>query len=266
MHIFGILGNPVGHSLSPCMHQAAYSHLEMDAKYITIEPDPLDLEKTIKTASQNGISGLNVTIPFKQDVLPYVQADKLAKRIGAVNTIDFSRKKPIGYNTDIGGARRSFEHHGVNLSGTNSIVIGSGGAGRALSFMLSDAGSNVSIVNRTEYKAHELSKSVPSSTGHGFSELTNLLPESDILVNATSVGMKTDVSPVPIDSLRSDMVIMDAVYRPIETQLLKDAKEAGSTTIDGAWMLLYQGAESFEIWTGKKAPVDVMNNAIRSNL
>ena len=266
MQIFGLLGNPVGHSLSPVMHQAAYSHLLMDAKYITMEPEVSDLEEIITEAPQNGISGLNVTIPFKQDVLPHVQPDKLAKRIGAVNTIDFSGKKPIGYNTDVAGARRSFEHHDVSLSGKNSVVLGSGGAGRALAFMLSDEGSDVSIVNRTESTARFLSESVPNSTGYGLSSLPELLPEADIIVNTTSVGMKTDISLIPETFLHSDLVVMDAVYRPLQTRFLREAKDSGALTIDGVWMLLYQGVEAFEIWTGKKAPVSVMNKAVRSQL
>lgn len=266
MQIFGLLGNPVGHSLSPAMHQAAYSHLLMDAKYITMEPEVSDLEEIITEAPQNGISGLNVTIPFKQDVLPHVQPDKLAKRIGAVNTIDFSGKQPMGYNTDVAGARRSFEHHDVSLSGKNSLVLGAGGAGRALAFMLSDEGSNVSIVNRTERKARSLSESVPNSTGYGLSSLTELLQDTDIIVNTTSVGMGTDISLIPETSLHSDLVVMDAVYRPLQTRLLREAKDSGALTIDGVWMLLYQGVEAFEIWTGKKAPVNAMNKAVRSQL
>ena len=266
MQIFGLLGNPVGHSLSPAMHHAAYSHLGMDAKYITIESEVSDLKEVISSAPKNGISGLNVTIPFKQDVLSYVQTDKIAKRIGAVNTIDFSGENPIGYNTDVAGARRSFEHHDVSISGKNSVVLGAGGAGRALAFMLSDEGSHVSIVNRTENKAHSLSKSVPDSAGYGLSSLPNLLMDADILVNTTSVGMETDISPIPKTFLHSDLVVMDAVYRPLATRLLREAKESGATTIDGAWMLLYQGVESFEIWTGRKAPASIMNKAVRSQL
>ncbi len=266
MQTFGLIGNPVGHSLSPVMHQAAYSHLHMDANYITLEPDISDLKKIITGAPQNGISGLNVTIPFKQDVLSYVKPNKLAKRIGAINTIDFSEKTPIGYNTDVAGSRRSFEHYGVNLSGKNSVVIGAGGAGRAMAFMLSDEGSNVSIVNRTESKSRSLSASVPNSASYGLSDLAELIQDADILVNTTSVGMGADISLVPATSLHSDLVVMDAVYRPLETRLIRDAKASGALTIDGVWMLLYQGAESFEIWTGKDAPVEIMNEAVRSQL
>ncbi|MHC3438820.1 shikimate dehydrogenase [Natrialbaceae archaeon A-gly3] len=266
MDVYGLLGNPVGHSLSPPMHEAAYDELGLEARYVTFEPEPEDLEAAITGADALGISGLNVTIPFKQDVLEYVEVDDLASRIGAVNTIDFSGDVPTGHNTDASGALRAIERGDVDLAGARATLVGAGGAGRAIAFALSDAGATVEIANRTESKAHDLAEDVPSASGHGLEDLASLVSDSDVLVNATSVGMEEDVSPVPADALHADLVVMDAVYRPLETRLLREASEAGATTVDGAWMLLYQGVEALERWTGEEAPVEAMNEALRSRL
>lgn len=267
MDVYGLLGNPVGHSLSPPMHEAAYDELGMEARYVTFEPDQTGLGDAIRGADALGIAGLNVTIPFKQDALEVVTPDDLATRIGAVNTIDFSGSgPPTGYNTDAVGALRALRDHEVTLEGARAVVVGAGGAGRAIAFGLADAGATVAIANRTEPKAHSLAEEVPGATGDGLAELGQLVANADVVVNATSVGMETDVSPVPADALHGDLAVLDAVYRPLETRLLRDAADAGATTVDGAWMLLYQGVEAFEIWTGREAPVAVMNDALRSRL
>jgi len=265
MDVFGLLGNPVGHSLSPPMHEAAYDELGFDARYVTFEPAPDDLGAAIEGARALGIAGLNVTIPFKQDALAHVEPDDLAARIGAVNTVDFSGEVPRGYNTDAVGAVRALEHHDVPLSGT-AVVVGAGGAGRAVAFGLADEGMTVEIANRTASKADALAEEVSGATGHGLDALGDLLAGADVLVNCTSVGMDEDATPVPADALHGDLAVLDAVYSPIETRLLADAAAAGATTVDGAWMLLYQGVEAFERWTGEDAPVDAMNEALRAGL
>ena len=267
MHVFGLIGNPVGHSLSPPMHEAAYDELGIDARYVTFEPDPADLETAIQGAEALGIRGLNVTIPFKQDVLEYVEPDELASRIGAVNTIDFGGEgAPRGHNTDASGALRALERGNVDLDGATAVLVGAGGAGRAIAFALADAGATVEIANRTESTAHDLAAAVPNASGHGLESLTELLADADVLVNATSVGMDEDVSPVPATALSADLVVLDAVYSPLETRLLREAADAGATTVDGAWMLLYQGVEALERWTGEEAPVEAVNDALRSRL
>ena len=267
MDVFGLLGNPVGHSLSPPMHEAAYDELDLEARYVTFEPAPEDIEAAIDGADALGVTGLNVTIPFKQDALEIADPDELASRIGAVNTIDFTGEgPPTGHNTDAGGALRALRDHDVPIEGSRAVVVGAGGAGRAISFGLADAGATVDIANRTEEKAHDLADDVPDATGHGLESLEELLAGADVLVNATSVGMEEDATPVPADALHGDLAVMDAVYRPLETRLLRDAADVGATTVDGAWMLLYQGVEAFELWTGREAPVDAMNEALRSRL
>ena len=266
MQVFGLLGNPVGHSLSPPMHEAAYAELGMDARYVTFEPDRGTVGAAVHGADALGFSGLNVTIPFKQDVLGYVDPDDLATRIGAVNTIDFSSDPPSGHNTDAGGVLRALAHHDVSVAEREAVVVGAGGAGRAVAFALADAGASVDVANRTAERAHALAADVPGATGHGLDDLAGLVAEADLLVNATSVGMEEDRSPVPTEALHADLAVLDAVYRPVETRLLREAAERGATTVDGAWMLLYQGVEAFERWTGRDAPVDAMNAALRERL
>ncbi|MFC4548928.1 MULTISPECIES: shikimate dehydrogenase [Halorussus] len=283
MDVFGLLGNPVGHSLSPPMHEAAYAELGMDARYVTFEPDPDDLPAALDGARALGIEGLNVTIPFKEDALDLVEPDDLAARIGAVNTVDFSTLgpdgTPRGYNTDAEGVRRAFAHHDVSLSGARAVVVGAGGAARAAAFTLADAGATVHVANRTVERAEALSADVRAAsaresradaaeqaTAGGLESLETRVPDADVLVNATSVGMEEDRSPVPADALHADLAVLDAVYRPLDTRLLRDARERGATTVDGAWMLLYQGVEAFERWTGRDAPVDAMNEALRTRI
>ena len=271
MDVYGLIGNPVGHSLSPPMHEAGYDHCDIDARYVTFEPPADGGAEAVESAAQLGVAGLNVTIPFKQDVLDAVDPDPLAERIGAVNTIDFQTDPPTGYNTDAIGVVRALGHHNVDLTG-RAVVVGAGGAGRAVAFGLADRGLTVDIANRTTEKAVDLAQAVTDSsvsgtaTGHGLDSVEKLLADADILVNATSVGMETDESPVPAEALHGDLAVLDAVYSPLETRLLREATAAGATTVDGAWMLLYQGVEAFERWTGESAPVEAMNEALRAGL
>ncbi|MFC6988124.1 shikimate dehydrogenase [Haloplanus sp. GCM10025708] len=271
MDVYGLVGNPVGHSLSPPMHEAAYDELGMNARYVTFEPDPEALATAVEGADALGVSGLNVTIPFKQDVLELVDPDPLAARIGAVNTVDFSTSPPRGYNTDAAGVTRSFDRYDVSLAGRDAVLVGAGGAGRAVAFALADAGATVHIANRTVDRAERLAADVRAAedatvTAGGLDGLPGRIADADVLVNATSVGMDDDETPVPADALHSGLTVLDAVYSPVETRLLRDAEAAGATTIDGAWMLLFQGVEAFERWTGRDAPVDAMNVALRARL
>jgi shikimate dehydrogenase len=267
MQVFGLLGNPVEHSLSPPMHEAAYDALGMDARYVTFEPDRDAAADAVEAAETLGIAGLNVTIPFKQDVLDAVEPDGMARRVGAVNTVDFSASPPRGYNTDVAGVRRAFTHHEVAIEGRDAVVVGAGGAGRAVAFALADAGGAVHIANRTEERAESLAADVPGATAGGLDTLDRVA-DADLLVNATSVGMEPDdgETPVPATHLHGDLAVLDAVYTPIETRLLREAAAAGARTVDGAWMLLFQGVAAFERWTGRDAPVVAMNEALRAEL
>jgi shikimate dehydrogenase len=265
MQVFGLIGDPVEHSRSPPMHEAAYRELEMDARYVTFEPTSAGA--AVEAAATLGVAGLNVTIPFKREVLDTVDPVPLAARVGAVNTIDFATDPPRGYNTDLAGVTRALAHHGVDPSGAETVVVGAGGAGRAAAFALADAGASVHVANRTASKAADLADAVgDGTTAGGLETLDDRVPAADLLVNATSVGMDEDKTPVPADLLHVDLAVLDAVYSPVETRLLREAAGAGATTVDGAWMLLFQGVEAFEIWTDRKAPVAAMNRALRERL
>ncbi|MDZ7747192.1 MAG: shikimate dehydrogenase [Halobacteriales archaeon] len=266
MHVFGLLGNPVGHSLSPPMHEAAYAECGLDARYVTFEPTTETLPQALSGADALNIRGLNVTIPFKQQAHNLVEPDDLAARIGAVNTLDFAGETVTGHNTDAAGAVRALSYHDVSLSGT-AVVVGAGGAGRAVAFGLADAGMNVEIANRTVETARELADEIPRASGHGLPSLPGLIDEASVLVNCTSVGMDDrEQTIIPGDALHADLAVLDAVYTPLDTRLLREADAAGATTIDGAWMLLFQGVEAFELWTGEDAPVDAMNRALRDRV
>ena len=272
MDVYGLLGNPVGHSVSPPMHEAAYDALDLDATYVTFEPAVEAIAAAVDGADALGIAGLNVTIPFKQDVLALVDPDPLAARIGAVNTIDFADDgQPQGFNTDAVGVTRAFEHHDVALEGRQAVVVGAGGAGRAAAFALADAGSDVHIANRTVERAESLADAVATGSAAkvsagGLDKVSAAIAEADLLVNATSVGMESDETPVPEPALHEGLAVLDAVYAPLETRLLRTADAAGATTIDGAWMLLFQGVAAFERWTDEPAPVEAMNQALRAAL
>jgi shikimate dehydrogenase len=266
MDVYGLIGNPVEHSLSPPMHEAAYEAVGLDARYVLFEPDVDSLATAIEGAEALGVRGLNVTIPFKEDVLPFLDPDPIAARIGAVNTIDFGGEEITGYNTDAAGVRRSFESAGVDIEGRNAVVVGAGGAGRAAAFALDEAGANVHVANRTTERARDLADSLDGATGGGLDSLRETVPDAEILINATSVGMEADETPVAADLLHPGLAVLDAVYTPLETRLLSEAAAAGCTTIDGGHMLCYQAAEAFERWTGREAPVGRMRDALEATL
>jgi shikimate dehydrogenase len=273
MDVYGLIGNPVEHSLSPPMHEAAYAELGLDASYVALEPAAEAGAAAVESAATLGVAGLNVTIPFKQQVLGAVDPGPLASRVGAVNTVDLSTDPPAGYNTDTAGVVRALTHHDVPLAGT-AVVVGAGGAGHAAAFALAEEGMTVHVANRTPERAHSLADAVAEShpsgpgdaDGHGLEALSDLIAGADVLINATSVGMEENRSPVPREALHADLSVLDAVYSPVETRLLREARAAGARTVDGAWMLLYQGVEAFELWTGEQAPIGVMNRALRELL
>jgi len=269
MDVYGLIGRPVEHSLSPPMHEAAYDARSLDARYVTLEPDPGRIEEAIDGADALGVAGLNVTVPFKQDVLPAVDTTPTAAAVGAVNTISFDGGTPTGHNTDTEGVIRAFDHHDVAIEGQSAVVVGAGGAGRAATYALADAGAETFVANRTVERAAELAEEFADLgvEAGGLEALDDRLPAADLLVNATSVGMdEPDASPVPAELLHGDLAVLDAVYSPLRTKLLRDAADVGATTVDGAWMLLYQGVAAFERWTGVDAPVAAMNRALRDRL
>lgn len=270
MKLFGVLGDPVSHSLSPVMHNAAFKALGMDCEYKAFRVSPDNLHDAIHGAYALGFGGLNLTIPLKEKALEIVKPTDPAKQIGAVNTVDF-KNGIIGHNTDGLGAKMALAGSGVDIKGKNVLLLGAGGAARAIAFTLVNEGANVTVANRTPERAISLAKEVGKVrkiNAAGLSNLKSLVQNADILINSTAIGMFPKVSEtlVTSDMMHRDIVIFDIVYNPLNTRLLQEAKKAGVKTIDGVMMLVHQGAEAFKIWTGKNAPLDVMEKAVREKL
>ncbi|MCD6455273.1 MAG: shikimate dehydrogenase [Methanophagales archaeon] len=268
--IYGIIGDPVAHSLSPVMHNAAFDKLGMDAVYLAFRVSKGELGDAIRGAKSLGIAGLNVTIPLKEKALFFVDVEEVAKKIGAINTIDFSSGTPVGYNTDGIGSQRVLQETVGEINGKNVLILGAGGAAKAISFYLDTEGARVTIANRTKKRAAQLASNLRNADFCGLGvELEKRIEASDILINATSVGMHPheDATLVNADMMHPDLVVFDIVYNPMETKLLREAKHAGvKKIVDGVKMLVYQGAASFRIWTKKEPPVEVMEKAVRDGL
>jgi shikimate dehydrogenase len=271
--VFGVFGDPVAHSLSPAMHNAAFSALGMDCIYHAFRVEPQKLEQAILGAQAMGFGGLNLTVPLKKTALALksIELDPLAEKIGAINTIVFGDSGEIkGHNTDGLGAKKALLEAAVEIKGSKIVIAGAGGAARAIAFQLASDGADIVIANRTEEKAIELARNISSAThsgkikGTGLSELKNLLSEADVLINTTTMGMypNTDTAIAKADDLHSKLIVFDIVYNPLETRLLKEAKAAGAKTISGVSMLVYQGVEAFKLWTGIEPPVELMKKTV----
>ena len=273
-NIVGLIGHPVEHSFSPPMHNAAFDELGMDYAYVAFDVNPNDLKTAIEGAQSLNIKGFNVTIPHKVDVMQYLdELDEVARLIGAVNTIDFKNLK--GYNTDGIGAVKAIEEV-TSIKNKNVVVAGAGGASRAISFYIAKYGAeSLTILNRNEAKAESLASDVSDSgligevASDSINAIGNYMEGADVLIDTTPLGMHPNISDEPIvkaDMMDEDLVVFDAVYNPNETVLIKEAIKANAKPVYGIKMLLYQGAESFKIWTGKTSPVDVMEKALRNTL
>ena len=270
MKLFGVLGDPVSHSLSPVMHNAAFSVLGMDCEYHAFRVSPENLRNAIHGAYALGFGGLNLTIPLKEKALEIVKPAASAREIGAVNTVDF-KEGIMGYNTDGIGAKMALEGGGVRIKGKKVLLLGAGGAARAIAFQLAKEGTSVTIANRTIERAERLARDVSKAgriNAQGLDDLVDLVRDCDILINSTSTGMFPKVSETlaTSDMMHGDLVVFDIVYNPVNTLMLQEARKAGAKTIDGVMMLVYQGAEAFRIWTGRTPPVDVMEKAVREKL
>ena len=241
------------------MHNAAFATLGLDARYLAFDVAEDRLEAAIAGARALGIRQLAVSIPHKVSVMQHLdEIDETARAIGAVNTVTRRGDQLVGDNTDWRGAMRALEREG-NLSGAEAVVLGAGGTARAVTYGLLHQGARVHVLNRTEAKAESLASQLGAQSAGSLDQLTST--PHDILVNTTSVGLQTDESPVPASALRKDSIVMDAVYAPPQTRLLRDAQERGAKTVEGKWMLIYQAAEQLRLWTNQEAPIEVMADA-----
>jgi shikimate dehydrogenase len=256
--IFGILGRPVSHSLSPAMHNAAFRHLGINAAYV---PFPVtDLFQAVAGLRGLGIGGASVTIPFKEEIIPLLdELDPQAAEIGAVNTVVNRDGRLVGYNTDWLGALISLLARGF-LGGRRVLILGAGGASRAIAYGLLQQGAIVTLTDIDPDRAAALARDLGTAA---------LPPEAladcpaDILINATPVGMTPEVDGIPInpDLLDRFAIVMDIVYQPLKTRLLREAQARGAATIDGLKMLINQAVGQFELWTKQPAPMEVMAQA-----
>ena len=266
--LFGILGNPVAHSLSPTMHNAAFKACGIDAVYIPLAT--AELETAFAGIKALPFTGVSVTVPHKVAIMPMLDAiDPVAEKIGAVNTLLFKQRADgrvqcSGVNTDWIGANQALEEV-IPLAGASALLLGAGGAARALGFGLKEAGAQVQLHNRSEERGRALAAQLDCP----FLAAGELRGQrADILINATSVGMEPDTESIPIDPdfLSNFRVVMDIVYAPSETRLLREAAERGCLTVPGSAMLLYQAAAQWRLWLGQEPPVEVMREALEAGL
>ncbi len=261
--LYGVFGDPVAHSLSPAMHNAAFAALGVNSVYLAFgSPEIAPCTAAMRTL---GFGGASVTIPHKVAIMPLLdEIDASARRIGAVNTVVNRGGRLLGSNTDAHGALQALRAH-TEITGRTAVVVGAGGAARAVAFGLKDAGGRVTVVNRSAARGEALAQRV----GADFRPLAEAVGLScEILVNTTPIGMARfgDALPVPAALLQPGMVVMDIVYTPLKTPLLAAAAARGCRTIPGTAMFVLQGARQFELWTGRSAPTEVMTAAVHAAL
>jgi len=255
----GIVLHPSGHTRSPAMHNAAFRALGLDAVYLAFDVPPAALGAAVAGLRALRARQFAVSLPHKETVLAHLdEVDDTARRIGAVNTVTLRDGRLVGTNSDWIGAVRALERE-TELGGRRVVVLGAGGTARALVFGLRERAAHVTILNRTAERAASLARELGAESAGGLGELSRT--PYDVLVNTTSVGLRSDASPVPAEALREGSVVLDAVYDPERTRLLRDAGARGARVVPGKWMLVYQAAAQLELWTGRKAPVEIMEAA-----
>jgi len=276
--LVGLLGYPLGQSLSPLMHNKAFEICNLNKIYIPIEVMTENLEAVVDGIKRMNFDGFNITKPHKIEIIKHLdEIDDNAKCIGAVNTVTIKDGMLKGYNTDGTGFLKSFiENTGEKIDGKNILILGSGGAARAISMTLAlNNAKNIFICNRTYEKAVNLSVEINNHARNCsiaipmlYEEIEKVVKMSDVLINSTSIGMypNIDVSPLDKDLLNKNLIVCDIVYNPRKTKLIRDAEELGCKTVIGLFMLLYQGVEAFELWTNLKAPTDTMLQVIEKGL
>lgn len=267
--VYGVVANPVAHSMSPAVHNAAFAALGLDAVYLPFKVT--DVGSFMRAFEVYDLKGLSVTIPHKETMLGLVhEADETAARIGAVNTVVIRDGRRFGYNTDVGAAvsaiTNAVRRAGLEpLRSRTVLLVGAGGAARAIAYGLHGKTARLIIANRTVAKARRLAAEL-GAQACGLEELERFAP--DVLVNGTSIGMwpQVDESPVPSRLLRKGMVVFDSVYNPLKTRLLAEAERAGAVTASGLEWFVNQAVAQFELWTGRSAPRQIMEEALKSHL
>jgi shikimate dehydrogenase len=270
--LYCIFGKAVRHSLSPLMHNAAFRATERNAIYLAFQPD--SIEHAIDAMRTLKIRGASVTMPFKEEVLQYInEVDILAENIASVNTLVNNEERIRGYNTDGYGALIALKKHTKSLNRSKVLILGNGGSARAIAFTLLLEDVDITIAGRNINRITPLLEDLKREKG-GITPLLikdiskDFIADIDIIINTTPVGMKPDSDQMPIDGelLNSNHIVFDIVYSPHMTRLLHAAQKKGCKIIYGIEMLLYQGVKQFEIWTGNRAPEDVMRQTLEENM
>ncbi len=265
--ITGIFGYPIEHTLSPLMHNTAFKDLMLNNCYVPFLVNPDDLTNAVQSIKALNMLGVNITVPHKENVMPLLDnIDKEAAFIGAVNTITNVDGKLTGYNTDGRGFMSSLEEEGVSVEGKEVLIVGTGGACRAVSYYLSEKASKLSLFDIDRQKAEKLSNDLKEIRDN-IHLLDNIedAGSPDMIINATPLGMRPeDPSPIAPEQIRSGMVVYDLVYK--NTALLQEAVRKGAKAINGSGMLLWQAVLAFELWTGVKPRVDLMRDVLLSNI
>lgn len=262
-----VVGHPIGHSLSPLMHELALRHHGLSGRYHAIDLEPADLQTFISRINRDELLGANVTIPYKRDFLTVVdRLDETARAVGAVNTLVKRSGELIGYNTDVDGFLKPLEPYAGRLSGAGAIVFGSGGASRAVihALKLMDV-SEITVVSRSPG-----SMELEGVSACGYENWQARLEECELLVNTTPLGMAPDTGRSVIRDSEAELlegrICYDLVYNPLRTRFLEQAEEAGATAIGGLEMFIGQGDRAFELWTGKRFPLNEVSEAVRMRL
>lgn len=275
-NFIGIIGNPVGHSLSPLIHNHLFALLDLNYVYLAFDVEPELLADAVRGLAALGAGGFNVTVPYKEKIMPLLDhVEKSAQIIGAVNTVLVEKGRIMGYNTDVTGFKRSIQEAGFSTEGKMVTVLGAGGAARAAIIGLIELGAReVNIINRNEKRTQAM---IDYYKANGISNIKNIpvkgsfdaIRQSELIVNATSIGMKgylPNETPIPPDYFAAGMWVCDLVYNPLETIFLSEAKKRGCNTINGLHMLVHQGADAFKIWTKVDPPREKVKELLQKSI
>jgi shikimate dehydrogenase len=278
MKHFAVIGHPIGHSLSPLMHNTAFQLLGLDCHYEALDIEPASLKQTVEHFREQKWGGFNITAPHKEAIIPLIdEVVPEARGVGAVNTVVCRNKTLVGYNTDVIGIERSLHSDRANIEGQACIIMGSGGAARSVAHVLAHNIKPKAITFSVLFpeQAHAIIKSIGNSSIH-FNvihctdmALETAIKDCTLLVNATTVGMFPHVSYSPLPNqhwLSNKHIVFDLVYRPLRTRLLNEAQAVGARTIDGLEMFLHQGAAAFQLWTEKDMPLDQVRQVLETKL
>lgn len=276
--LYGIIGHPIGHSLSPIMHNASFEALGIHATMQAYDIAPESLKDALESFASLGFGGINVTIPHKQSIIPYLDfIDEEAGIIGAVNTIKFEGGRMRGFNTDSYGFRQTLEPFRSSIEGSRFIVLGAGGAAHAVTYVLLRFFRTAQIVvaSRTSAGSKNLVEHFKGFHGTRLAtstledpQLARIVRDSEVIINATPVGMHPKTGQMAVEGVefRQGQTVIDLVYRPLQTELLRVAKQSGARTVSGLEMFLHQGARAFEIWTGQTTDIGQMRKLLTEKL